>query len=49
MIIKIKLIYHFIDPDLGFEFEILFKKEGATEKGDIDFEIGDWGKSANLY
>ena len=41
------LIYHFIDPDLGFE--ILFKKEGATEKWDIDFEIGEWGKSANLY
>ena len=32
------LVYHFINPDLGFE--IFFQKEGATEKGDVGFEIG---------
>ena len=40
-------VYHFIDPDLGVE--IPFKKDGATEKGSIDFEIGDWDNSAILY
>lgn len=40
------LVYHFINPDLGFE--IFFQKEGATEKGDVGFEIGVLGTSAHL-
>ena len=31
-------VYHFVDLDLGVE--IFFKKEGATEKRDVRFEIG---------
>ena len=37
-------VTHFVDPDL--EVEICFKKEGATEEGGIDFEVGYWGTSA---
>ena len=36
---------HFIDSDLGVEK--FFKKEGATEKGEVDCEIWDWGISAS--
>lgn len=32
-------VTHFADPDLMVE--IFFKKEEATEKGKVDFEIGD--------
>ena len=32
-------IYHFVDPYIVVE--IFIEKEGATEKGGIDFEIGD--------
>ena len=39
VIINTMLVYHFTDPDLGVENS--FKKEGAIEKGSIDFEIGD--------
>ena len=31
-------VTHFVDPDL--EVEICFKKEGATEEGGVDFEVG---------
>ena len=31
-------VFHFVDPDL--RVEILFRKEGTTENGDIHFEIG---------
>ena len=31
-------VTHFVDPDL--EVEIFFKKEGATEEGGVDFEVG---------
>ena len=31
-------IYNFVDPDL--KVEINFRKEGTTENGGIDFEIG---------
>ena len=34
-----KFVSHFVDLDL--QVEIFFKKEGATEKGGIDFEIRD--------
>ena len=34
---------------LGVGIEIFLKKEGATEKGGLDFEIGDLGTFANLY
>ena len=40
-------VYYFVDPNPGVE--IFFKKEGATEKGDADSEIGDWGTLAHLY
>ena len=33
---------------LAMGIEIFFKKEGATEKGGLDFEIGDLGAFANL-
>ena len=32
-------VYYFVDPNPGVE--IFFKKEGTTEKGDADSEIGD--------
>ena len=32
---------HLVDSDLGVE--MFFKKQGATEKGEVDFEIGNWG------
>ena len=32
-------VYHFVDLDIGVE--ILFEKERATGKGDVDFEIWD--------
>ena len=38
---------HFIDPDL--RFEIIFGKEGTSENGGIEFEIGDIGTSAYWY
>ena len=41
------LIYQFVDPDL--RVEMFFEKEGATEKGGVDFEVGDTGTSAYLY
>ena len=31
-------VYHFTDPDLGFE---IFFEIGEKEKGDVDFEIGN--------
>ena len=37
----------FVYSDL--RVEILFRKERAPEKGGVDFEIGDWGTSVNLY
>ena len=30
---------HLVDSDLGVE--MFFKKQGATEKGEVDFEIGN--------
>ena len=47
MVIGSMFVYHFVDPDL--RIEIFFQKEGATENGGIDFEIGDIGTSAHLY
>ena len=40
-------IYHFVDPYILVE--IFIEKEEATEKGGIDFEIGDWDTSVHLY
>ena len=40
-------VYYFVDPDL--RVEIIFRKEGTTESGDIDFEIVDIGISAHWY
>ena len=36
--LKYALSTYALDPDLGLE--IFFKKEGVTEKGEVDFEIG---------
>lgn len=32
------MVYHFVDPDL--ELEMFFTKEGAAEKGGVDFKTG---------
>ena len=40
-------VYHLVDRDL--RVEILFKKEGAAENEDVDFEIGDIGTFAHIY
>ena len=40
-------VYHLVDPNL--RVEILFKKEGAAENEDVDFEIGDISTLAHLY
>ena len=44
MVINSMLFYHFVDPDL--RVEIFLEKEGAAEKGEIDFEIEDIDNSA---
>ena len=38
-------VHHLVDPDLWVE--IFFKKERATEKGKVYFEIGDSDGSAS--
>ena len=38
VVIDTKFVYLFAESGLGVE--IFFKKEGATEKWDIDFDIG---------
>ena len=40
-------VYHFADSDM--RVEIIFRKKGTAENGDIDFEIGDIGSSAHWY
>ena len=45
VVIDSKFVYHFFDPDL--RAEIVFRKEGTTESGGIDFEIGDIGTSVH--
>ena len=47
VIIGSMLVYHFVDPDL--RVKIIFRKEGTTENGRIDFEIEDIGTSAHWY
>ena len=47
IIIGSMFVYYFVDPDL--RVEIIFRKEGTTESGDIDFEIVDIGISAHWY
>ena len=47
MVINIKFIYHFVDPDLTVE--IFFEKKGAVENGDVDFQIRDIGTSTHMY
>ena len=39
--------YRFVGIDLSVE--IVFKKVGETENGDVDFEIGEIGTSAYWY
>ena len=40
-------VYHFADPDLSVE--IISRKDGTTEIGGIDFEIGNIGTSGHWY
>ena len=47
MVIDSIFVYHFVDPDV--KVEVIFKKEGTTENGGINFEIGDIGTSAHWY
>ena len=47
MVIESRFVYHFADSDL--KVETFFEKDGATENGGINFEIGDIGTSAHLY
>ena len=43
-------VYHFVDPEFGFEiFLKKKKKQGVTEKMSIDVDIGYWGTTAYLY
>ena len=43
----VNTVYHFVGPHLVVE--MFSKKEGSTEKGWIDFKIGDWGTSSHLH
>lgn len=47
MLLDTLSVCRFLDPDC--EVKILFKKEEATEKGGVDFEIEDRDTSAHLY
>ena len=47
MVIDSMFIYHFVDPDL--RVERIFRKEGATENGESDFEIVDIDTSPHWY
>ena len=47
MVINIKFIYHFVDPDLTVE--IFFEKKGTVENGNVDFQIRDIGTSTHMY
>ena len=40
-------VYHSVVSDL--RVEIIFRKDGTTENGPIDFEIGDTGTSAHWH
>ena len=40
-------VYHFVDPDQ--RIEIIFRKEGTVENGEIYFETGDTGTTAHWY
>ena len=43
-------VYHFVDPEFGFEIFLKKKnKQGVTEKMSIDVDIGYWGTTAYLY
>ena len=47
MVIDSMRVYYFVDFDL--RVEIIFRKEGTAENGQIDFEIGDISTSAHWY
>ena len=47
MVIDSTFVYHFVNP--GPRFEIIFRKKGATENGEIDFETGDIDTYAHWY